>query len=663
MLIKSIDIENFRIFAGRQHVDFSTNRDKNVTLIMGDNGGGKTTFAQAFSWCLYGTTTFKKADELLSLTVGAEMPVGSERRVTVSLVLEHNDREYHIVRFQDYRKESNGSVKAMSPVLTISYKAEDGQNEPIIDEQEKRDIINEIIPASISSYFFFDGERVEKMGKEIQNGKSKEFKAAVESLLGLSAISSAIRHLNVGSQSVLKSYARDFNASGDEDYAMAVQAIAAAESRIERLEAEIEELQELKNDAQDSYDKYKSELESLRESRAWSKERETLEGEIENLKQGIEKVQEHLLKKFNSESWSFFVAPIFRMAIEAIDHSSIELKEAPTGVNAETISDIIASGECLCGTEVVPGTKVFAKLQSWLELVPPEHMGAAISNFKQKCEMETAVETTLAADIEYYMQEIRQKQNEIIQKETRVEKLASLLESARDSSPVERKLQTAKRKIREYEEQISDKNIAKGMAEANKSDAESKKNSLSVHDETNKRISREMAYAEYIFSTLDAEHKRQEALTRTDLEREINSIFQEFFNGNLELELDDKYNVRVKSRDMGAKEVETSEGQTVAVIFAFIAGVIRLATESKRRDDEMLLTESYPLVMDAPMSKLDKKRIEAICDVVPRIAEQTIIMIKDTDGELAKEYLTPRIGVEYAIVNIEPERKSEIDRK
>ena len=136
MLIKSIDIENFRIFAGRQHVDFSTNRDKNVTLIMGDNGGGKTTFAQAFSWCLYGTTTFKKADELLSLTVGAEMPVGSERRVTVSLVLEHNDREYHIVRFQDYRKESNGSVKAMSPVLTISYKAEDGQNEPIIDEQE-----------------------------------------------------------------------------------------------------------------------------------------------------------------------------------------------------------------------------------------------------------------------------------------------------------------------------------------------------------------------------------------------------------------------------------------------------------------------------------------------------------------------------------------------
>ena len=33
-------------------------------------------------------------------------------------------------------------------------------------------------------------------------------------------------------------------------------------------------------------------------------------------------------------------------------------------------------------------------------------------------------------------------------------------------------------------------------------------------------------------------------------------------------------------------------------------------------EDEMLITESYPLVMDAPMSKLDKKRIAAICEVL-----------------------------------------------
>lgn len=663
MLIKSIDIENFRIFAGKQHIDFSTDEKRNVTLIMGDNGAGKTTFAQAFSWCLYGTTTFKKADELLSLTVRAEMPVSAERRVSVGLALEHNAREYRIVRFQDYRKDANGSVRAMSPILTISYKAEDGQTEPIIDEQEKRDIINEIIPATISSYFFFDGERVEKMGKEIQDGKSKEFKAAVESLLGLNAISAAIRHLNVGSMSVLKSYARDFNASGDEDYAAAVQTVAAAQSRIEKLNEEIEDLKELRSDAEHSRDGYKEELESLKESKQWASERNALEKELEGLAKDLERTRKRLLDKFSHDSWGFFANPVFRMAMEAIEHSSIELKEAPTGINSETIEDIIHSKECLCGTEIVPGTKAYAKLISWRELVPPEHMGAAISNFKQKCEMELASGATLADDVEYFMGDIRKKENEVIKKEKRVAELDSLLETAKDASPVERKLQTAKRKITEYNEQIEAKSLAKGIAEAEKGEAESKISGLSVHDETNKRLKREMAYAEYVFNTLSEEHSRQEALTRTDLEKEINSIFQEFFNGNLELSLDDKYNVRVRSRDMGVSEVETSEGQTVAVIFAFIAGVIRLATDAKRRDDDMLLTESYPLVMDAPMSKLDKKRIEAICDVVPRIAEQTIIMIKDTDGELAKTYLTPRIGVEYAIVSVEPERKSEIERK
>ena len=148
------------------------------------------------------------------------------------------------------------------------------------------------------------------------------------------------------------------------------------------------------------------------------------------------------------------------------------------------------------------------------------------------------------------------------------------------------------------------------------------------------------------------------------MEKAINDIFKEFFSGSLELSLDEKYNVTVKNRDADSQayDVETSEGQTVAVIFAFIAGVIRVATDSKRRDDEMLLTEAYPLVMDAPMSKLDKKRIAAVCEVVPQIAEQVIIMIKDTDGELAREYLDSKVGYEYAVVSIEDERHSEIEK-
>ena len=48
--------------------------------------------------------------------------------------------------------------------------------------------------------------------------------------------------------------------------------------------------------------------------------------------------------------------------------------------------------------------------------------------------------------------------------------------------------------------------------------------------------------------------------------------------------------------------------------------------------------------MDAPLSAFDKQRIKKVCEVLPGIAEQVIIFIKDTDGDLARENLVNKIG-------------------
>ena len=58
MLLQSIKLKNFRQFCDEQ-IAFADGKDgKNVTIILGENGTGKTTFAQAFFWCLYGETEF-----------------------------------------------------------------------------------------------------------------------------------------------------------------------------------------------------------------------------------------------------------------------------------------------------------------------------------------------------------------------------------------------------------------------------------------------------------------------------------------------------------------------------------------------------------------------------------------------------------------------------
>ncbi len=667
MLIKSIELENFRIFAGKNHIDFSTDPVKNVTIVMGDNGSGKTTLAQAFFWCLYGTTTFKKNDDLLSFPVRDEMEAGNLRTVRVRLVLIHNEREYRITRSQEYRKDSATSFRSHSTILSVSYKADDGQEEFIDPESEKTNLINEIVPRTIAPYFFFDGERAERMGNEIQDGRSKEFKVAVENLLGLSAISEAMRHLKGGASSVISSYNKDYNADSDSDYQKAEREIQAAEERIATLEAEIEELEEQKESNQAAKEKYWGELEALKESREWASERKDKEDEIEKRQKSHDTEAKMLTKQFGESAWGFFAAPLLMRAIDEIDTADVEIKEAPTGINADTIKDIIERHRCICGTPVEFNSAEYEALMKWLAVVPPEHLGSAIKNYRDECNLLARAsnrDSTLVEDVRMRIRNMRDIERDISECEKRIDWFDEKLAHAKDASAIESHYQAASRGLKDAESKISKKTLAKGMAEASLRDAIARRNSQTTTDATNKRVRRDKGYAEFIYKALEDEHKRKESATRVDLQTAINEVFKEFFSGSLQLELDDRYNVQVRNTETGQQgyDVETSEGQTVAVIFAFIAGVIRLAADAERAEDETLVSESYPLVMDAPMSKLDNKRIEAVCEVLPAVAEQAIILIKDTDGEKAREHLKQRVGVEYAFVSIEPERHSSIER-
>ena len=53
--------------------------------------------------------------------------------------------------------------------------------------------------------------------------------------------------------------------------------------------------------------------------------------------------------------------------------------------------------------------------------------------------------------------------------------------------------------------------------------------------------------------------------------------------------------------------------------------------------------------MDAPLSSFDKKRIESGCKAIPKIADQVVIFIKNTDGDLAEKYMGDRIGKKYTL--------------
>lgn len=54
MKIKSIELNNYRLYKGFNKVVFANGNNKNLYLISGENGFGKTTFLHSLLWCLYG---------------------------------------------------------------------------------------------------------------------------------------------------------------------------------------------------------------------------------------------------------------------------------------------------------------------------------------------------------------------------------------------------------------------------------------------------------------------------------------------------------------------------------------------------------------------------------------------------------------------------------
>ena len=60
MNISKIELENFRQYGGKIELEFNTDSKKNIVVILGVNGAGKSNLYNAITWCLYGVEEHSK---------------------------------------------------------------------------------------------------------------------------------------------------------------------------------------------------------------------------------------------------------------------------------------------------------------------------------------------------------------------------------------------------------------------------------------------------------------------------------------------------------------------------------------------------------------------------------------------------------------------------
>lgn len=201
MLIKNIILDNFRIYKGVNEIDLLPEGDKNIIIISGRNGYGKTTFLMSLVWCLYGSH-MDKVDELYKKEIDDKGGYGKYIGNSLNRLAKANgDTKFSVsVTFSDVKipditcnevtiKRSYDTATNTSDVLDILI---DGYPNELIaslgDEKNSGEEIfirDFILPIEVAKFFFFDAEKIVSLAEINSLEQRKNLSIAYSEVLGM----------------------------------------------------------------------------------------------------------------------------------------------------------------------------------------------------------------------------------------------------------------------------------------------------------------------------------------------------------------------------------------------------------------------------------------------------------------------------------------------
>lgn len=412
MQLKSIKLKNFRQYINEEII-FATNKDRNITLVTGEMGAGKTTLEQAFRYVLYGISEFNNT-ELLNNIVKQETPVNNVVSSSVSLDFVFHDKEYNLVRTQNYFKSTQDRVTAQSSSLKLN-RIIDGNYLPEKDEIALS-IANRMIPQQLSDYFFADGEKIEKMSKSMKdNSKQEDFSNVVKSILGLNHFTNAIKHL----KGVEKTYKQAIAKMGGEDLDKLNQEIEELDEKIISCENDIKQQNNQISIYEDMRKQLDLEIRQIPDAEklqiSYQENNRKLQILLKNLdtaKINYLNLSNNSASDYNNPIMNYFASPLIKKSLNILNEKS-NINFGIPGLHASTIEHILNTGTCLCGSELHANSDQITALTYLLKTVPPYSSGVAISEFKKEAKLRVSAQSTLHDSLKMGYTRIKEIEMEI----------------------------------------------------------------------------------------------------------------------------------------------------------------------------------------------------------------------------------------------------------
>jgi len=210
MKFSKIEINNFRQYYNNVDVDLETKDDKNIIIIGGKNGYGKTNFLLSIVWCLFGDK-ISQIDENFKKEIQKEKNYSSFMQQSInwtakkeninqfSVSVKISEIELLDLRTIDSKIDSiiikrTFDVSSMSETLSITDCA--SKVELFDDESDKINFINDyIIPIDAAKFVFFDAEKIAEIANLSIKDEGSFINDALGKILGLDTYESLIEDL------------------------------------------------------------------------------------------------------------------------------------------------------------------------------------------------------------------------------------------------------------------------------------------------------------------------------------------------------------------------------------------------------------------------------------------------------------------------------------
>ena len=649
MKLSRMRLENFRQFQGEQLIEFASDPTKNVTLIWGANGAGKTTLLNAFTWVLYGqfTKDFEQTDLLYNLLDWNAVPEGGRSTVSVELEFDHEDQHYTLLRQSTFRKNSDGSASVDTDAeATLNFTDRNGRNQSV---RNPDDHIKQILPERLHGFFFFNGERIEHL---IDPSAYEDIKDAIKTILGLTVVERAIKHL----PKAAKAFEDELRKFGTDEERELTQ-------QLDQIDAELlssqEELEQAKRNAaglQEDIEAIDKRLRGSEKARDLQRERDDLVKQDGELTKQTENISERIDLLIRDRGFLSAGLGLFEGTREEFREKR-ERKELPAPLKRDFIDDLLGSYECICGSSLAEGTPERSKILAW-------QGKAGLAEVEQRWnELYGCAQhyMHLRGDLGNELQQLIDDQTRTLEQRRGVrERLSEVsshlkdgpsdeireLENSRES--LERKVQEEIRRQGRLESDIQ-------RSTSTRADLDGKLRRAASGVAKAELARRRLAATREALQTLEKMYEIRTEEVRSELDRHIKSTYATITFKDYEPEVNDDFQLDLLQRTT-REPVAKSTGENQILSLSFVGALAALARERYEETTRSSAAVAgprggiFPIVMDAAFGSLDENYRRDVAMLLPRLAEQTIVLVSKSQGMgPVVDELNSRVGASYVI--------------